>query len=326
MGVAGDRPASADDVAWRIDAERVQLVARLVAPHIRHTPLIPAPGGGLLKLESLQPTGSFKVRGFFAAALALAPRQRERGLITVSSGNAALACAYVARELGVPSRVVMDDAAPALKVDGVRALGATAMMTPRPRLYEWMATRAWEREPEVFIHPFADDGVMAGHASIVPEILAECPTVERVLVAVGGGGLISGIAAGFAALKPGVQVVGVQSDGYPLWSRAFAAGGPVSLTADTIAEGTTAPFDAKMFARLRHLVTAWIEVPEASLYVAVARLVTEAKVVAEGAGALAFAAMATEQPTPNTVAIVSGGNIDASRLAGLLTPEGAAPP
>jgi threonine dehydratase len=81
-----------------------------------------------------------------------------------------------------------------------------------------------------------------------------------------------------------------------------------------------------MFARLRHLVTAWIEVPEASLHVAVARLVTEAKVVAEGAGALAFAAMATEQPTPNTVAIVSGGNIDASRLAGLLTPEGAAPP
>jgi threonine dehydratase len=326
MGVAGDRPASADDVDWRIDAERLQTVARLVAPHIRHTPMIPAPGGGLLKLESLQPTGSFKVRGFFAAALALAPGERERGLITVSSGNAALACAFVARQLGVRCRVVMDDAAPALKVDGVRALGATAMMTPRPRLYEWMATRAWEREPEVFIHPFADDAVMAGHASIVPEILEECPAVEQVLVAVGGGGLISGIAAGFAALKPGVQIVGVQSDGYPLWSRAFAAGGPVSLTANTIAEGTTAPFDAKMFARLRQLVTAWIEVPEASLRVAVARLATEAKVVAEGAGALAFAAMATEQPTPDTVAVVSGGNIDPSRLAGLLTPGRAAGP
>jgi threonine dehydratase len=326
MGVAGDRLASADDLAWRIDAERLQIVARQVAPHIRQTPLIPAPGGGLLKLESLQPTGSFKVRGFFAAALALTPAQRERGLITVSSGNAALACAFVARELGVQCRVVMDDAAPALKVDGVRALGATAMMTSRPRLYEWMATRGWEREPEVFIHPFADDAVMAGHASIVPEILEECPAVGRVLVAVGGGGLISGIAAGFAALKPGVQVVGVQSDGYPLWSRAFAAGGPVSLTADTIAEGTTAPFDAKMFARLRQLVTGWIEVPEASLHVAVARLATEAKVVAEGAGALAFAAMATEQPTPHTVAIVSGGNIDASRLAGLLTPGRAGGP
>jgi threonine dehydratase len=319
MGVASDRPPAADDGDWRIDAQRLQTVARLVAPHIRHTPLIPAPGGGLLKLESLQPTGSFKVRGFFAAALALTPGDRERGLITVSSGNAALACAFVARQLGVRCRVVMDDAAPALKVDGVRALGATAMMTPRPRLYEWMATRAWEREPEVFIHPFADDAVMAGHASIVPEILVDCPAVERVLVAVGGGGLISGIAAGFAALKPGVQVVGVQSDGYPLWSRAFAAGGPVSLTADTIAEGTTAPFDAKMFARLRQLVTAWVEVPEASLHVAVARLATEAKVVAEGAGALAFAAMATEQPTPHTVAVVSGGNIDPSRLAGLLT-------
>ena len=265
------------------------------------------------------------MRGFFAAALALTPGERERGLITVSSGNAALACAFVARQLGVRCRVV-DDAAPALKVDGVRALGATAMMTPRPRLYEWMATRAWEREPEVFIHPFADDAVMAGHASIVPEILVDCPAVERVLVAVGGGGLISGIAAGFAALKPGMQVVGVQSDGYPLWSRAFAAGGPVSLTADTIAEGTTAPFDAKMFARLRRLVTAWVEVPEAALHVAVARLATEAKIVAEGAGALAFAAMATEQPTPHTVAVVSGGDIDPSRLAGLLTPGTAAGP
>lgn len=319
MEARGDRPAAAND-PWRIDAAELTAVAARVAPYIRRTPLVPAPGGGSIKLESLQPTGSFKVRGFFAAALALDPADRQRGLITVSAGNAALACAHVARELGVACRVVMNDAAPAVKVEGVHALGAGAVLMPRAQLYEWMATRAWEGEPEVFIHPFADDRVMTGHASIVPEILEQCPGVERVLVAVGGGGLISGIAAGFAALKPGVQVVGVQSDGYPLWSRAFAAGGPVSLAANTIAEGTAAPYDSKMFVRLRRLVSEWIEVPEADLHRAIARLIGDAKLVAEGAGALAFAAMSAQPATRDMVAILSGGNIDPSRLSGLLAP------
>ena len=135
-------------------------VARLLAPHIRHTPLIPTPGGGFLKLESLQPTGSFKVRGFFAAAHVFDRERVARGLLTVSAGNAALACAYVARELRVPCRVMMVDTAPALKVDGVRELGANAVLMPRDRLLEWIATRAWEHDPEAFIHPFANDAVI----------------------------------------------------------------------------------------------------------------------------------------------------------------------
>jgi len=303
----------------RLDAAQIEDAVRRVAPHIRHTPFVPHTRGGWLKLESLQPTGSFKVRGFFAAALALDRDRVARGLLTVSAGNAALACAFVAHELRVPCRVVMDDAAPAIKVDGVRALGAEAVLMPRERLHEWVAGRAWESDPEVFIHPFADDAVITGHATIVPEILADCPDVDRVLVPVGGGGLITGIAWGFAALKPGVRVVGVQSDGYPSWPRAFAAGGAVSLTPSTIAEGTTAPFDPLMFERLRQAIGEWIVVPETELRRAVARLAREAKVVAEGAGALAFAAMAAEAPSARTVAILSGGNIDASRLATLLT-------
>ena len=302
-----------------LDAARVHEVARQVAPHIRHTPLIRTPAGGFLKLESLQPTGSFKVRGFFAAAHVIARDRVARGLLTVSAGNAALACAYVARELGVPCRVVMFDTAPALKVDGVRELGANAVLMPRDRLLEWIATRAWERDPEAFIHPFADEAVIEGHASIVPEILANLPDVERVLVPVGGGGLISGIALGFAALKPDVQVVGVQSGGYPLWQEAFALNGPPSLTPATIADGTAAPFDPVMFERLRSLVGGWVVVPESTLRRTVARLATEVKVVAEGAGALAYAAMVDGQPTPRTVAILSGGNIDAALLAELLT-------
>jgi threonine dehydratase len=238
-----------------VDAARVREVAHLLAPHIRHTPMIPTPGGGFLKLESLQPTGSFKVRGFFAAAHVIDRARVARGLLTVSAGNAALACAYVARALGVPCRVVMFDTAPALKVNGVRDLGADAVLMPRDRLFEWMAMRAWEHDPEVFIHPFRDTAVITGHASIVPEILADLPDVDRVFVPVGGGGLICGVALGFAALKPDVQVVGVQSSGYPLWHQAFAVNGPPSLTPDTIADGTAAPFDALMFERLRSLLS-----------------------------------------------------------------------
>ncbi len=170
-----------------IDATRISDIAREVAPHVRHTPLIPTPGGGMLKLESLQPTGSFKVRGFFAAAHAIDRERVARGLITISAGNAALACAYVARSLHVPCRVLMFDNAPALKINGVRDLGAEAVLLPRERILEWMATRAWEHEPEVFIHPFADESVILGHGSIVPEIIADLPDVERVIVPVGGG-------------------------------------------------------------------------------------------------------------------------------------------
>jgi threonine dehydratase len=302
-----------------VDGARVAEVARLLSPHIRHTPLIPTPSDGFLKLESLQPTGSFKVRGFFAAANVVDRERVAHGLLTVSAGNAALACAYVARELQVPCRVMMFDTAPALKVNGVRNLGAKPVLMPRDRLFEWIATRAWEHDPEVFIHPFAEEAVIVGHSSIVPEILADLPDVERVFVPVGGGGLICGIALGFAALKPDVQVVGVQSDGYPLWQAAFAVNGPPSLTPSTIADGTSAPFDPVMFERLRALVTEWVLVPEATVRQAVARLATDVKVVAEGAGALAYAAMIDGRPTPRTMAILSGGNIDGSRLAELLT-------
>jgi threonine dehydratase len=302
-----------------IDAGRISDIARKVAPHVRHTPLIPTPGGGMLKLESLQPTGSFKVRGFFAAAHAIDRARVARGLITISAGNAALACAYVARSLHVPCRVLMFDNAPAMKINGVRDLGAEAVLLPRERILEWIATRSWEHEPEVFIHPFADESVILGHGSIVPEIIADLPDVERVIVPVGGGGLISGIALGFAALKRGVQVIGVQSDGYPLWPQAFAVNGPPGLVPDTIADGTSAPFDVVMFERLRALVGEWVVVPESTLRKTVARLATEVKVVAEGAGALAYAAMVDGRSTPRTVAILSGGNLDGSRLATLLT-------
>src|SRR5207248_142578 len=127
--------------------------------------------------------------------------RRARGLLTVSAGNAALACAHVARRLGVPCRVVMFDTAPPPKLEGVRRLGAEPVLLPRADLLAWMGGRGWESEPETFIHPFADAAVQAGHGGVGLEIAEQLPEVERVLVAVGGGGLVSGVAAGLGARR-----------------------------------------------------------------------------------------------------------------------------
>jgi threonine dehydratase len=274
--------------------------------------------GALLKLECLQPTGSFKVRGFFAAALALPKDRLGKGLITVSAGNAAQACAYVAHALGAPCRVVMYENAPATKIDGVRRWGATPVLLPRDKVIEWLNTQGWKSEPETFIHPFADPTVMAGHGGVGLEIMDDVPDLERVVVPVGGGGLISGVASAVKAIKPDVEVVGVQSDGYASWTKWLEAGGPVPITPDTIADGTTAPFDPGMFERVKEAVDRWITVPEPRLRAAIPELASAAKVVAEGAGALAYAALEQLEPGPVTVAVVSGGNIDTRLLASLL--------
>jgi threonine dehydratase len=301
-----------------IGVDRIRAAAERARPHVMRTPLIPIEGA-LLKLECLQPTGSFKVRGFFAAALALDPAQLRRGLITVSAGNAAQACAYVAKTLGVQCRVVMYDTAPPLKIDGVKRWGATPILMPRDEMLRWLAEEKWRSEPETFLHPFADPQVMAGHGGLALELLEDVPDLARVLVPVGGGGLIGGIASALKGLRSEIEVIGVQSDGYPLWTRSLAAGGPVSIKPDTIADGTTAPFDARMFELLKECVDRWLTVPEPRLRSAVPELASTAKAVAEGAGALAYAALEQLEPGPRTVAVVSGGNIDPHLLASLLS-------
>lgn len=298
----------------------VEAAAERAGPHVRRTPLLPlGRAEAWVKLELLQPTGSFKVRGFFAAALALPDGRRRRGLLTVSAGNAALACAYVAHTLGVPCRVVMVDTAPAPKVEGVRRWGAEPIFKPRPDLLDWMARRGWEAEPETFIHPFADEAVQAGHGGIGLEIVEQLPSVERVVVGVGGGGLITGVATAIKQSKAGARVIGAMSDGYPLWPRTFAEGRPPqALAPRTIADGTAAPYDETMRSRLAECVDRWITVPEEDLRAAIPRLAAEAKVVAEGAGALAFAALSHLESDIPTVAVVSGGNIDPALLSELL--------
>ncbi len=258
------------------------------------------------------------MRGFFAAALALPQDRLARGLITVSAGNAAQACAYVAHTLHVPCRVVMYETAPATKIDGVKRWGGVPVLMPRDQMLQWMADEGWKSEPETFIHPFAEPAVMAGHGGIGLELLADVPELRRVVVPVGGGGLIGGIASALKGSGKDVEVIGVQSDGYASWTRWLEAGGPTPVTPNTIADGTTAPFDQRNFALMKELVDRWVTVPEPRLKAAILQLAAAGKVVAEGAGALAYAALEQLEPGPLTVAIVSGGNIDTKLLASLL--------
>jgi threonine dehydratase len=301
-----------------IPIERIRAAAERARPHVLRSPLVPVEGAQL-KLECLQPTGSFKVRGFFAAALSIPKERVAKGLITVSAGNAAQACAYAAHTLGVPCRVVMYDTAPPPKIAGVKRWGAMPVLMPRDDMLRWLADERWHDEPETFIHPFAEPEVMAGHGGLGLELLEDVPDLERVIVPVGGGGLIGGTASALKALRPGIEVIGVQSDGYPLWPRVIEAGGPVSLKPDTIADGTTAPFDPRMFELLKECVDRWLVVPEPRLRSAIPEIAARAKVVAEGAGALAYAALEQLPPGPSTVAVVSGGNIDPKLLASLLS-------
>ncbi len=287
-------------------------------PVLPATPAVAVSGQLWLKLENLQPTGSFKVRGFLNAVRGLRSEDLQAGIVTVSAGNAALAAAYVARMAGITCKVVMFDSAPATKRDGVRALGAEVLSWPRAQVLAWMAERGWESMPEHFLHPFADPAVIAGHGTLAVELLEQVPGLRRVVVAVGGGGLAAGIGSVLHAAGQTVEVIGVQSSGYPLWPRTFAEGTPPALVPDTIADGTTAPYDPVMHDRLRGAVDRWIEVPEADLRTGVAELAMKHKVVAEGAGALAYTAAAQLAGPEPTVAIVSGGNIDGARLAELV--------
>jgi len=298
-----------------IPLERVRAAAERAAPHVLRTPLLPLAEGVHLKLESLQPTGSFKVRGFFARALQLSPEERARGLLTVSAGNAAAACSFVAHELGLRCRVVMYEEAPEAKKENVRRWGATPIFLTHDGVHAWLHDRGWEGEPETFIHPFADPEVMAGHGGLGLELLEQLPSLERVVVPVGGGGLAGGVASALKAVRRGVRVVGVQSSGYSSMTAILAAGAPVELVPQTIADGTTAPVDAANLELLRELVDEWVTVPEELLVPAIGELALRAKVVAEGAGVLAYAALARLEPGPVTVAIVSGGNLAPEVLA-----------
>lgn len=278
-----------------------------------------------LKCENLQKTGSFKVRGALNRLLRLTDEERGRGVVTISAGNHAQAVAWAGRAAGVHAVVVMPEHASAAKVEASRGYGAEVVLHGDARAAFARAFALAKERGLRFVHPFDDEEVVAGHGSCALEIMEDLPDVGTIVVPVGGGGLVSGIAAAVAAVRPGVAVWGVEPEGADAMRRSLAAGEAVHLErVDTIADGLAAPMagvlnHALVAAHARGVVT----VTDEAILTAARTLLERTKLLAEPAGAAGLAALLDGKipldPGGAPVAIViSGGNVDLKRLGGWL--------
>jgi len=312
----------------------IQEAARLLASVAVRTPLVPVPRlhrGLLVKPESLQPTGSFKLRGAYTAISAAGQRARERGVIAHSSGNHGHAVAYAAALLGVRAVVVVPSTAPKVKTDAIEYYGAE-LVTVAPTLAARVAAteELAARHGYVPIPPFDDRAVIAGQGTIGLEITADCPQADLVVVPISGGGLISGIAAAVRAASPGAAVIGVEPELAADARDSFRHGERIAWSPSdvqrTIADALRVErVGALPFDHIRELVTGIVTVTEDEIRTTVRLLATQARLVAEPGGAAAVAAClfhAAELPAASTpVAILSGGNIDPVLLAAILAAE-----
>nr|WP_255575204.1 threonine ammonia-lyase [Caldovatus aquaticus] len=275
-----------------------------------------------LKLDNLQATGAFKERGAANRLALLSARERAAGVIAMSAGNHAQAVARHAQRLGIAATIVMPRFTPATKVTRTEAWGARVVL--HGETLAEAAAHAHElalREGLTFVHPYDDPAVIAGQGTLALEMLEDAPEIETLAIPVGGGGLVAGCAAAAAELRPDVTVLGVEVEGYPAMAQRLA-GRPVQVGGPTIAEGIAVRDVGELpLAMLRRLGTEVLVVPERAVEQAIAMLVEEAKVVAEGAGAAGLAAVLAhpERFAGKAVGVaVCGGNIDSRILANVL--------
>jgi threonine dehydratase len=286
------------------------------------TPLLQLHGSDSIwvKPESLQPVGSFKMRGIYNAVASLTDEERARGVSTVSSGNTAQGLAWAARKFGIPARAVMPLTTAANKIAATEAYGGTPDLMPGEQAFGYLREGGYHDFPDTFIHPVANRDVIAGHGTIGLEIEEDMPEVEVVYVPIGGGGLISGIANVIKQVRPSVRIIGVQPSGCQSVIAGLAAGKPVDVPVDTICDGVAVSFMfPEMFPLLESLVDDIVTVDDDDVCQMIRHLALRNKLVAEGAGALATAAAVRESKGRRAIAIISGGSIDAERLAAIVT-------
>ncbi len=278
-----------------------------------------------LKTENLQVTGSFKLRGAYYKISQLTPEQKAAGIVACSAGNHAQGVALAATRMGIRSIVCMPDGAPISKVEATKALGAEVRLVPGAYddAYD-EACRLVEETGATFIHPFNDDEVIAGQGTIGLEILDQLPEVEAVIVPIGGGGLIAGVAYAIKQLRPDVKVYGVQAELAPGMYKSFREQSLTSLDrVATFADGIAVkhPGD-RTYELIRKYVDDIVTVTEDEIATAILGLIEKQKLIAEGAGAVSVAAaMFGKLPIKdkNTVCVVSGGNIDVNILSRVIT-------
>jgi threonine dehydratase len=268
-----------------------------------------------LKCESLQPGGAFKIRGAYNMMAQLPEADRERGVITYSSGNHGQAVAIAARALGVPAVVVMPTTAPKIKIEGAKRFGAEVVFEGTTTLHRKARAEQMAAERHLtMVPPFDHEWIIEGQGTVGLEILEQCDDVLTILVPIGGGGLISGVAAAVKQGRPDIAVVGVEPTGAASMKNAIDAGEVRTLdTVNTIADGLMAVRPGQLnFAHVREFVDRIVTVEDREIAAAVRWLFERAKIVAEpsGAATVAAALRADARYDPTVVAIVSGGNLD----------------
>jgi threonine dehydratase len=312
-----------------IPLEAIYAARERIHDHVVRTPLVrlnvdDAPAEVYLKLENLQPIGSFKLRGASNVMLQSEPEDLARGVWTASAGNMAQGVAWQARRMGVPCTVVAPDHAPQTKLDAIARLGARTIKVPFAGWFEILNTRTYPGVEGVFIHPFSDPRMMAGNGTIGLEILDDLPDVATILIPFGGGGLSCGIASAVRALKPGVRIYAAEAETSAPVAAAFAAGAPVEIPyTATFIDGSGGPtVKPEMWPLVSRLLDGSRVVPLVAVVAAVRLLLERNRVLAEGAGALPVAAAVSEPAGGGPiVCVVSGGNLDTAKLGAILRGE-----
>ncbi|HEX6854694.1 MAG TPA: pyridoxal-phosphate dependent enzyme [Streptosporangiaceae bacterium] len=309
-----------------IELAAIEAARERIAGAAVRTPLlrlhVEAPAEIYLKLENLQPVNSFKIRGATNAVMLAPEKARRTGLVTASAGNMAQGVAWTARELGVPATIAVPEHAPQAKLAAIERLGGRVLKLPYDDWWNAIVTSRVDGVEGLFVHPVQDPGVMAGNGTIGLEVLDDLPAPDAVVIPYGGGGLTAGIASAVKALRPGTRIFTAEPATAAALAAAVAAGGPVDVDYQASfvdGSGSRRVLDT-MWPLVRPLVDGALSIPVAEVAAAVRLLAERARVVAEGAGALALAAaLSGRAGSGKVVCIVSGGNINLSTLAETFT-------
>lgn len=307
----------------------IQAAAKALAPYIIRTPLLRLKSGErtneiFLKLENLQPIGAFKVRPMGNALLNAGPATLQNGVYTASSGNAGLGLAWMAKELDLSVTVYAPDSAPPEKLAAISRLGAQVESLSDSEWWQIIENSGHPDDPGLYVDAVRDPAAMAGNATIGLEIFEQAPDVDTVIVPFGGGGLSCGIAAAMHALKPDTRIIVAECDAATPVTAALQAGQPVTVEVKpSFVSGAGAPSVlAEMWPLVKELIDDTLVVPVADVANTIKMLFERDKIIVEGAGAIAVAAVsATRREFGQSVCVVSGGNIDSAAMAAVLKPD-----
>jgi threonine dehydratase len=310
-----------------IPLEDIEAARGRIAGTVLRTPLVKldlGPGGPdiRVKLENLQPTNAYKIRGAANAVAKLSSEEKARGVWTISAGNAGQGVAYAARAAGIPCSVVAIETAPQTKLERMRALGATIVPVSYEQAWNAAEAHAFPGLEGTFVHPFDNHDFIAGHGTMGLEILEDCPDVKTVIAAIGGGGLITGVGSAVKALKPDVRVLGSEPETASPYAFSLAKGEPSKFSdweASFVDGAGGQSVTQRMWDRMQPVVDGGVVVSLDQVREAMRLMADKARVIAEGAGALGLAAALTgEAGDGPIVCVVSGGNIDLKKFASLI--------